>query len=233
MEALLKSNPVELLHQIQSVGYIQVILIFPYLTTAHILGLQVTTWDLEKKKWTIVTVLFVINYHAIPNLLKIVILVVIAFTAEILAMLVIDFLYLRHIIMGIEPLPGVHMCISYPTNWYFVSWIPIFGYELLILILGIRAGILFFKEARMLPSNFGKQSLRSILLRDSILYPIMRLQCLGLVKVDEVYHTGRSCLGPIILESFRQSSHSQPSGSILSSFPGRVQPKWTAANSHF
>lgn len=104
---------------------------------------------------------------------KIVILVVIAFTAEILAMLVIDFLYLRHIIMGIEPLPGVHMCISYPTNWYFVSWIPIFGYELLILILGIRAGILFLKEARMLPSNFGKQSLRSILLRDSILYPII------------------------------------------------------------
>ena len=75
--------------------------------------------------------------------------------------------------MGIEPLPGVHMCISYPTNWYFVSWIPIFCYELLILILGIRAGIIFLKEARLLPSKFGRQSLRSILLRDSILYPIM------------------------------------------------------------
>ncbi|KIK00470.1 hypothetical protein K443DRAFT_132675 [Laccaria amethystina LaAM-08-1] len=216
MEALLKSNPVEFLHQIQAVAYVQVILIFSYFTITHVLG---------KKKWSIVTVLFVIVYHAIPNLLKIVILVAVAFTAEMLSMLLIDFLYLRRIIVGIEPLPGVHMCISYPTNWYFVSWIPIFGYELFILTLGIRAGILFLEEARLLPSNFGRQSLRSILLRDSILYPIMGLQCVGLVKVDEVFHAGRSCLDPIILESFRLSSHSQSSGSILSSVPGRVQPR--------
>jgi hypothetical protein len=38
-------------------------------------------------------------------------------------------------------------------------------------------------------------------------------------------HAGRSCLDSLILESFRLSPDSQPSGSILSSVPGRVQPK--------
>ena len=74
--------------------------------------------------------------------------------------------------VGIEPLPAsVHMCISYPTDWYFVAWIPVFGYELIILLLGPRAGISYFKESRSLPPTFRRHSLHSILLRDSILYP--------------------------------------------------------------
>lgn len=121
------------------------------------------------------------------------VLVVGAFIVEILSMLAIDFLYLLRITgenyfspqetlqfnhpsfstVGIEPLPGVHMCISYPTNWYFVAWIPVFGYELIILLLGIRAGISYFKESRSLPLKFRRYPLYSILLRDSILYPIM------------------------------------------------------------
>jgi len=104
---------------------------------------------------------------------RIVVLVVGAFIVEMLLMLAIDFLYLLHVTVGIEPLPGVHMCITYPTNWYFVAWIPVFGYELIILLLGLRAGISYFKESRLLPPKFRRRPLHFILLRDSILYPIV------------------------------------------------------------
>ena len=46
------------------------------------------------------------------------------------------------------------MCISYPTDWYFVAWISVFGYESIILLLGLRAGISYFKESRSLPLMF-------------------------------------------------------------------------------
>jgi len=77
------------------------------------------------------------------------------------------------------------------------------------------------------------------------------LQCVGLVKADSksldidlvlpfhyyffpvVSHAGRSCLESLIFESFRLSSYSQPSGSILPSVPGRVQPKWKATHPGF
>ena len=64
------------------------------------------------------------------------------------------FTYPSFFAVGIEPLPGVHICISYPTDWYFVAWISVFGYESIILLLGLRAGISYFKESRSLPLMF-------------------------------------------------------------------------------
>lgn len=53
-----------------------------------------------------------------------------------------------------------------------MSWIPVFGYELIILLLGLRAGMQIFKESRSLPSP-NRYPLHFILLRDSILYPVI------------------------------------------------------------
>ena len=114
-----------------------------------------------------------------------------AFTSEIISMVVIDLLYLHRIngksycvcevrsfthvpfnAVNTEPHPGVHVCVSHNTDWFFRSWIPVFGYESIILLLGLRAGMQFLNESRSLPS-FNRFPLHFILLRDSILYPVM------------------------------------------------------------
>lgn len=233
MSALIGSNPIELFYQIQCVAYVQVAV------TVAIFYDHFTTWDLEvelvwKRKWTVVTVLFIINRYlgdflplyltselilspspggkCNPAVVKVmqwgchfmmwsmqaimqyriccmykhsrrlIVLVVGGFIVEILSMLAIDFLYLLRITVGIEPLPGVHMCVSYPTNWYFVAWLPVFGYELITLLLGLRAGISYYKESRFLPFKFRRHPLHFILLRDSILYPILAF-VVGVINV--------------------------------------------------
>ena len=63
-------------------------------------------------------------------------------------------------------------CLAFSPSWYFISWTPIFVFELVILLMGLRAGVSYFKETRSLPSS-DKFPLHSILLRDSILFPMM------------------------------------------------------------
>ncbi|EDQ99747.1 uncharacterized protein LACBIDRAFT_315296 [Laccaria bicolor S238N-H82] len=67
---------------------------------------------------------------------------------------------------------NIPVCLVFSPSWYLISWTPIFVLELLILLMGLRAGLSYFKETRSLPS-LNRFPLHSILLRDSILFPMM------------------------------------------------------------
>lgn len=254
-----ESKPIDkLLHEMQCIAYVQVAV------TIAVFYDHFTTFDLEveliwKKKWTFVTVLFIINRYfgeALPLYLtsdlilgpssaekngecspapkiegwashviiwsmqaimqyriftmykqskRVIFLAAVAFATEILSMVVIDLLYLHRINVNTEPHPGIHVCVSHNTNWFYISWIPIFGYESIILLLGLRAGMQFFKESRSLPSS-NRFPLHFILLRDSILYPVIAL----IVGASNV------------LGWFRPLSYSTPVAAGLSQFFSRM-----------
>ncbi|KIJ94820.1 hypothetical protein K443DRAFT_134609 [Laccaria amethystina LaAM-08-1] len=91
---------------------------------------------------------------------KVVFLMVTAFTIEVLSMAAINLMYVHHTIDVYFP------------NRYTLSWIAMFIFELMIFILGLQAGLVYFRESRSIHS-FRKYGLRKILIRDSILFPLI------------------------------------------------------------
>ncbi|KIJ94819.1 hypothetical protein K443DRAFT_683451 [Laccaria amethystina LaAM-08-1] len=65
------------------------------------------------------------------------------------------------------------ICLAFSPSWYFISWAPIFAFELLILLMGLRAGIRYFKKEKRSLLSLNKFPFHSILLRDSILFPMI------------------------------------------------------------
>jgi hypothetical protein len=64
-----------------------------------------------------------------------------------------------------------------------------FSFELIILLLGLQAGLIYFKESRTFPSNSLRRPLRSILICDSIVFPLMYAICCLILASAERFDT--------------------------------------------
>lgn len=104
---------------------------------------------------------------------KAVFLMVTAFAIEVLSMAAINLVYLRRTIERAASIEKLNLCIGvhFPGR-YTVYWIAVFVFELMIFILGFQAGLVYFRESRLIHS-LGKHGLRKILIRDSILFPLI------------------------------------------------------------
>lgn len=78
-----------------------------------------------------------------------------------------------------DPAPGVFLCTqkTFPY-WMYTIWIPIIGFESLVLGLSASLGVKYYKTVRTLANiqldpSLKLDSLAYILLRDSISFPFM------------------------------------------------------------
>lgn len=78
-----------------------------------------------------------------------------------------------------DPAPGVFLCAqkTFPY-WMYTLWIPIIGFESLVLGLSASLGMKYYKTVRALANiqldpDLKLDSLAYILLRDSITFPFM------------------------------------------------------------
>ncbi|KIK05336.1 hypothetical protein K443DRAFT_130485 [Laccaria amethystina LaAM-08-1] len=103
---------------------------------------------------------------------KIIILMVIAFTIEVISMTAINLAYLD-VVVEISNSQFLCMGKHFPNLYPVYFWIVMFSFELIILLLGLQAGLIYFKESRTFPSNSLRRPLRSILICDSIVFPLI------------------------------------------------------------
>uniref|UniRef100_A0A8H7Y378 Uncharacterized protein n=1 Tax=Psilocybe cubensis TaxID=181762 RepID=A0A8H7Y378_PSICU len=101
-----------------------------------------------------------------------------------------------------NPAPGVFLCTqkTFPF-WMYITWIPIIGFEMLVLGLSASLGVKYYKTVRTLATirldpSLKLDSLAYILLRDSITFPFMyAAQFIGsLVLADADYCASCVCV---------------------------------------
>lgn len=121
---------------------------------------------------------------------KIIFLMVIAFTIEVISMTAINLAYLDFVVGELffrfwtPDIYSLHLaeisnsqflCMGqhFPNLYPVYFWIAMFCFELIIFLLGLQAGLIYFKESRSFPSGSLRRPLRSILICDSIVFPLM------------------------------------------------------------
>ncbi|KAF9449869.1 hypothetical protein P691DRAFT_811559, partial [Macrolepiota fuliginosa MF-IS2] len=68
----------------------------------------------------------------------------------------------------------LHLCYtSVIPRWYFAIWLPMIGYESMLLGMAAWAVIVHYREIKILPSTSEQSpALSYLLMRDSILFPM-------------------------------------------------------------
>lgn len=107
---------------------------------------------------------------------KIIFLMVIAFTIEVISMTAINLAYLG-VVVEISDSQFLCMGQHFPNLYPVYFWIVMFSFELIIFLLGLQAGLIYFKESR---SFSLRRPLRSILICDSIVFPLIAFAIGGL-----------------------------------------------------